>query len=117
MHSSVLAYYNYYGTIRTDSAWDAYITYNSDANQVIEALAYQDMDLRTLYKEGPNSTLFFYVAAELLQYYNTFELQRFISVQRTFPGINAAQYSDPVSETWFSRAPGVSLTKSFQCDC
>jgi hypothetical protein len=67
------------------------------------------MDLKTLYAEGPNSTLFYYVSSKIGYSSN------YYSVHRTFPGTTKGSNTayDPANRPWFRNAPGLLIVTCF----
>ena len=104
LDSSVYLYSSMDGiALRNDSAWNDAFTNFPQLNTVLNGLAYQDLDFNVMYLRGPNTTVMFYLSAEVTVNENT---GQFFSVHRTFPGIlkNDTSYN-PVTRPWFANAP------------
>lgn len=100
-HSSVFLYSETIGkAARNDSEWQSITSEFGSVNQVIDGLAYQDTDFSVMYSRGPNTTVMFYLSAEVTE--NGVRNM----VHRTYPGIekNSTSY-DPSQRSWFKNAP------------
>jgi hypothetical protein len=103
-HSSVFLYSSKAGTaLRNDSTWSAAFTANPYLQNALNGLAYQDIDFPILYKEGPNSTVMFYLSTQI---FTDFTQANYFSLHRTYPGIlkNDSSYNPPY-RSWFLNAP------------
>lgn len=102
-HSSVYLYSSVRGSMRNDSAWEDAVNDLPFIQPVVDALAYQDAPLRTLYTRGYNTSVFFYLSVEVG---DESTAGGYISIHRGFPGTerNATNY-DPPHRSWFLHAP------------
>ena len=104
LDSSVYLYSSDSGSsARDDVNWQTIVTANPIVQKVIDDASYQDIDLRTLYSEGVNSTMFFYNSAQVFV-----DGGGYVAVHRTFPGMNKGNdiFYNPPARSWFSHAPG-----------
>jgi hypothetical protein len=103
-HSSVFLYSSKIGTaLRNDSIWNDAFDHNPYLSNVLDGLAYQDVDFPILYNSGPNSTVMFYLSTQI---YTDFTQSNYFSLHRTYPGIlkNDLSYNPPY-RPWFTNAP------------
>lgn len=101
LHSSVYLYSSAIGPVRTNKTWSILAKNHSVINSVINALAYQDMDMNTIYCRGPNTTVMFYLSTMI--YVKSSE---YVTVHRSFPGVRIPLPSyNPANSPWFTRAP------------
>lgn len=106
-HSSVYLYSSTaQHSLRNDSAWNTTFATHSEVKQVYDGLAYQDNDLNIMYNQGPNTTVMFYLSAQVFAANSSSSSVPYYAVHRTFPGIykNDSAY-DPSRRTWFTKAP------------
>lgn len=102
-HSSVYLYSSKdQVALRNDTTWNNAFTKNPVLNNVLNGLSYQDIDFTTLYSQGPNSTVMFYLSSQVFPQNSI----NYYSLHRTYPGIlkNDTAY-DPPSRPWNSQAP------------
>lgn len=114
-HSSVYLYSSKIGrSLRTDVEWNETFNTYPVIKRVIDGVAYQDLDLNNVYKNGPNSTIMLFLAYQVTTNKTSGD---YISITRTFPGIpkNSTDY-DPVKREWFYDAPidGISFYGPFK---
>lgn len=88
--------------VRNNSAWEAAVAGNSQLQNVIDGLAYQDIDSNVLYNRGPSTTVMFYLSAQV---FTSPAQTSYFSIHRTYPGIlkNDTAY-DPSKRGWFLAA-------------
>ena len=101
-HSSVYLFDSVTGqAARNDTAWDNLLGKYPAVNTTINGLAYQDFDFSSMYSKGPNTTVMFYLSAQVFT-----DQKQYVAVHRTFPGImkNGSNY-DPSTRSWFKDAP------------
>lgn len=100
-YSSVYLYSTQTGSsVRSDSAWNKTVAFSPDVPQIINALAYADLDMKTAYFHGSNATIFYYLSASL-----STSGSGYTAVHRTFPGVNkASQQYDPTTRPWFAKS-------------
>jgi hypothetical protein len=103
-HSSVFIYSSKIGrALRNDSIWNDAFDQNPYLSNVLDGLAYQDVDFPILYNSGPNSTVMFYLSTQI---YTDLTQSNYFSLHRTYPGIlkNDLSYNPP-HRPWFASAP------------
>ena len=85
---------------RDDDSWLNNTIHHPVLSRVIDALAFQDSDMKTMYYQGGNNTLFFYLATKV-----SFG-DKYFSLRRTYPGVplNQSNY-DSSMRSWFKQAP------------
>lgn len=111
-HSSVYLYNSVSGIAAlNDSEWDNILSHDTHGivNRTINNLAYQDRDLHVQFTRGPNTTVMFYVSAQVMTSGQN-NAQNYVSVHRTFPGIDkpyypATGYYNAPGRSWFKYAP------------
>lgn len=88
--------------LRNNSAWDAAVEEHSQLQTVIDGLAYQDLDFKVLYNQGPSTTVMFYLSAQV---FTNKAKANYFGLHRTYPGIlkNDTAY-DPSRRGWFLAA-------------
>lgn len=101
--SSVYMYSSSAGrAMRNNSSWDAAVAEYSQLQSVIDGLAYQDIDSKVLYTQGPSTTIMFYLSAQV---FTTAAKTSYFALHRTYPGLlkNDTAY-DPSRRGWFLAA-------------
>lgn len=103
LHSSVYLYSSQLkSSIRNDTSWNSTFSTYSALQNVLDALSVQDIDYYTMYTQGPNSTVMFYLSAQIVTDKASGD---YFSLHRTFPGIfkDSSTYNPP-GRPWFSNA-------------
>lgn len=101
--SSVYLYSSVRGALRNDSAWDDAVNDFPFIQPVIDALAYQDDPFKSLYTNGYNTSVLFYLSVAVGDESTS---GGYVSVHRGYPGTqrNSTTY-DPPRRSWFKHAP------------
>lgn len=101
--SSVYLYSTTSMGARNDAAWDSLVSSNSDIEKIIDSLAFLDTSWKTLYTDGPDASLFYYLSVKTpASSYSS----NYNCVHRVYPGNarNDSSYNPP-QRGWFRNAP------------
>lgn len=103
LHSSVFVYSSEMKrALRNDSDWAEALARYPVMQNVIDGLAYQDLDFNMQYTRGPNTTLMYYLSAKVTVNSGTGD---YLAIHRIYPGILKSSMSyDPTGRPWFTDA-------------